>query len=167
MPTANYSFSVQDKNESFRQCNEAAYGLLDRLIEKHRSLNFLIAHLPIKMLFMVKPSFKKGRKILGKTSVCSAKDNLIHPYKAIILLDLDFWESNADKREPLLFHELCHLEDIDGQLTLVDHDFAEFYQVIRCYGDWQAEIGQAKKQLETYQLELFEDTLNTEQPSLV
>lgn len=166
MAIANLNFNVVEENDGYRQCDEDAYRLLEHLIDKHRQLNFLVHHLPIKLLFTLKPSYKKKRRILGKTSVSSPKDKLIHPYTAIIVLDYEYWSGNIDKREPLLFHELCHLDDEDGKLTLVDHDFSEFYSVIRYYGDWQNEIVHAKKQLESFQLELF-DTSAAKKPSPV
>ena len=157
MAKAPLTFNVREETEDFKQVSEDVYDLLDHLIDKHRSLSFLIHHLPIKILFRLKPSYKRGQKVLGNTSVVSGKDKLLHPYNATIILDLEYWDAHPDKREPLLFHELCHLDDDDGKLSLVDHDFSEFYAVIRHYGDWQNKITHAKNQLQDFQLDLFKD----------
>lgn len=104
----------------------------------------------IKFLFSHKPKYSKGKQILGSAKVFGEKDLLFHEFDAAVTLDFNYWEENPDKRLPLLFHELCHLEiDEDHKsdrqrLRIASHDIEEFYAVWRRFGDWQQELKRAQ-----------------------
>lgn len=110
---------------------------------KDNKLEFLKSY-RIKYLFCVKPRFKAGKQTLGSCKLFADKDRLFHTWDAVITLDKEFWDMYPEKQEPLLFHELCHLEEIDGcMLSIVSHDIEEFNQVWKKYGDWQGDLVRA------------------------
>lgn len=123
-----------------------------RLLDKWSDISFL-RNYNLILLLKVKPTFQKGRKVLGRAKICSAEDFQIHGYHAKIILDLEFAEENRgnpEQLEALIYHELCHLEEKEEGDGLIpaEHDFAEFYRVLLRYGDWTGEIAQAEIQLQ-------------------
>jgi predicted metallopeptidase len=121
---------------------EQCYSTINKVI-KDNGIDFLKSY-RIKYLFCTKPRFKAGKKILGSCKLFPDKDRLFHSWDAVVTFDKDFWEMYPDKREPLIFHELCHLEqDDDGILSIISHDIEEFTQVWKRYGDWQGDLARA------------------------
>lgn len=161
MPDVNYSHLLPDLAGDFRQSPRDAYDVLEALIEKHPSIYFLRSFQPFKILFKTKAMLKMGRRVLGQIKLYPERERLVHPYRALIILDWEFWRENPKAHEPVLFHELCHLEETeDGNLKLCPHDVEEFYAVIKNYGDWRNEINAAKECMLAYQMNLFEQVSN-------
>lgn len=142
------------KTVEFSNGSNADYQLLKELIETRNTLLGFLVNTPIKIILRFKAKHRKGRRVLGTASVFQPKDRLIHGWDALIELDWTFWEANPDKREALLFHELCHFHYDDDQqkLITVGHDIEEFTAVLKYYGDWNDDLTQVK------QLNLFQQT---------
>lgn len=121
---------------------EHEYSIINKVIEDNK-LDFLKS-CRIKYLFCTKPRHKAGKQVLGSCKIFPEKDRLFHSCDAVITLCKTFWDIYPDKREALLFHELCHLEqNDDGLLSIVSHDIEEFTQVWKRYGDWQGDLARA------------------------
>lgn len=101
----------------------------------------------IKFLFCHKPRYSKSRAIFGTAKAFTAKDELFHEYKGVVIFDKTFWDECIEGRKPLILHELCHflIDDVTGSLSIIDHDITEFYAVYRRYGDWQNQIAHVNK----------------------
>lgn len=134
------TFEVERETDTFREADELTYSLMNRLIGKYDELQHLRGE-PIKLLLRLKPQVTNGRVVLGKASKATAKERLLHPWKFTIWLFELFWRHNPDRREALLFHELCHCQfNEKGEPKIVSHDIEEFYAVARYYGDWNDAI---------------------------
>jgi hypothetical protein len=121
------------------------HSIVNKVI-KDNGLDFLKSY-RIKYLFCVKPRFKAGKSVLGSCKLFPDKDRLFHTWDAVVTFDKEFWDMYSEKREPLIFHELCHLEqDDDGILSIVSHDIEEFQAVWKKYGDWQDDLARAGQQ---------------------
>ncbi len=121
------------------------YPIVNKVI-KDNGLDFLKSY-AIKYLFCTKPRFKAGKSVLGSCKLFPDKDRLFDSWSAVVTLDQEFWHMYPEKREPLLFHELCHLEQgDDGMLSIASHDIEEFQQVWKKYGDWQGNLARAGQQ---------------------
>jgi hypothetical protein len=121
---------------------EHEHSIINKVI-KDNGMDFKKSY-RIKYLFCTKPRFKAGKQVLGSCKLFPDKDRLFHSWDAVVTLCETFWKMYPEKREPLLFHELCHLErDDDGILSIVSHDIEEFTQVWKRYGDWQGDLARA------------------------
>jgi predicted metallopeptidase len=130
---------------------EDFYPIANKVI-KDNDLGWL-KNYQIKYLFATKPRNKAGASVLGTCKIFSDKDKLLHNWDVLIILDEAFWNTYPENREPLLFHEFCHIfQDELGRLLTVNHDIEEFNAVWHKYGDWLGELKRAKIQQLTLKL---------------
>lgn len=124
----------------YEDCDESVYDLLQKVLKFEEFYPF--RYLNFKLIFNHKTKISKGRRVLATISLRKEKDALVHPYDALIYIDHTYWVGYPDKREPLLYHELCHLyyDEETEKVTTVGHDVEDFYAVIRRYGDWQKDL---------------------------
>lgn len=143
----------------YEDCDQSVYDVLIKVLRFEEFSDF--RELNYKLIFSHKTKISKGRRVLATISLRKEKDTLVHPYEALIYIDGVYWMMNEDKREPLLYHELCHLyyDDETEKMSLVGHDVEDFYAVVRRYGDWQKDL--EKFNMAAQQLRL---NLNYNQP---
>lgn len=124
----------------YEDCDKSVYDVLQKVLKFEEFSRF--RHFSFKLIFNHKIKISKGRRVLATISLRKEKDILVHPYDALIYLDHTYWVAFPDKREPLLYHELCHLyyDEETAKVNLVGHDVEDFYAVIRRYGDWQKDL---------------------------
>ncbi|MCG9891063.1 MAG: hypothetical protein MH252_08310 [Thermosynechococcaceae cyanobacterium MS004] len=149
--------AVPDQKESgdFADCPQPVYDVLSVVLatDEHRSLSTY----KFRLLFKKKISHRKGRRTLATVKILSPQERLISDGADIlIVIDWFFWMGNPEKQEPLLFHELCHLQlDEESNLVSVGHDLEEFRAVIEKYGDWNRDVlpfAKAIKQFDLFEL---------------
>jgi hypothetical protein len=134
----------------FQDCHQQVYDVLSIVLatDEHRSLT----NYKFRLLFCNKIKNSKGRRTLATIKVLGDKERLLCGVDILIVIDFFFWTENPEKQEPLLFHELCHLQvDEEGKLVSTGHDLEEFYAVVKKYGDWNKQakpIAEAIKQLD-------------------
>ena len=103
----------------------------------------------VEYLFSLKAMKAKGRRLYAKIVLSPELHSLIHGIEAMVIIDKELWETlDGNRREAVIFHELCHLEsDGEGGLSLRSHDLEEFRAVVRRYGDWTGDVRGMTEQL--------------------
>lgn len=67
--------------------------------------------------------------------------HLLPHYDYAIVIWQEYWNTNEDHREPLLYHELCHvLKSEKDRWVLRKHVIQEFPEVIKRYGCWSPQL---------------------------
>lgn len=67
--------------------------------------------------------------------------HLLPDYDYVVILWAEYWEAHEANREPLLYHELCHVARTESdKWALRDHPIQEFPEVIAEYGCWSPEL---------------------------
>ncbi len=148
---ANFSLPIEQETKGYVAADEATYALKDALIKQHSYTIGRLAGIPIKILMAKKSKTSKGRKVLGSAKLFRERDRLLHPYRFLIVLDAWFWLERPEKREALLFHELCHCSvDERGDCSIAHHDLEEFFEVVKHYGMWKQDIEHFSEQLSLF-----------------
>ena len=138
-----------NETDGYVEANDDVYQLMQDLIKRYRHTIGHLLNVQIKILFKKKTSKKNGKKVLGRASVFPEKDMHFHPYTFLIELDKTYWQDCPDKREPLLFHELCHCWiGEDNKASIRPHDLEEFSEVVRFYGAWESDVKHFGEQLQ-------------------
>lgn len=138
-----------EETDGHIEADEATYQLMRELIKRYRHTIGHLLNVQIKVLFKKKTGKRNGKKVLGRATVFPERDMHFHPYTFLIELDRVYWQANPDKREPLLFHELCHCWlDENGKATIRPHDLEEFSEVVRFYGAWDSDVKHFGEQLQ-------------------
>ena len=95
-----------------------------------------------RIKYMTKPM--KRSKWAGRCYLAHGPwAHLLADYDYIVVIWAEWWEAlgNEARREPLLYHELCHIIRTEsGRWALRQHPITEFPEVIAEYGCWSPEL---------------------------
>jgi len=130
--------------------------MADKLIDKYHGN---LREAKIIYLFRDKPLKSKGKVQLGKATKVSGKYNAVTGADFLIeISEPHFWDMEHKKQVALIDHELSHcFIDIEGNRSILNHDFEGFNSVLKRYGFWHDDLQQMKKNLQQMQLP-FEKT---------
>lgn len=100
--------------------------------------------------FKIKTFLYDGKtKWAGKTIRCSDLTKKLSGVDIVILVNKDFWETQAEiRKKALIEHELCHILVKDGKVKLLGHDIEEFITVASKYGAWHGLLDMFRRALE-------------------
>ena len=113
-----------------------------------------------RILFLFRETAQEscGKVVLGKASLCSAREQAIarEAFAFKIELAWDYWQA-ADEafRRALLDHELCHCTVRKDAWAIRSHDIEEFAVIVERHGAWTSDVGAFVGRVQ--QLELFEE----------
>lgn len=144
LPTATQLETVQEQTDAYLHCDEDVHEVLQTLLKCPEFYPF--RNQEYKLIFNTKPRKKAGRTTLASIQLFTDKDKMLHNYDAMIIIDHCYWIGHPEKREPLLYHELCHLsyDEEKDKISMVGHDVEDFFAVYKKYGDWQKDIEKIK-----------------------
>ena len=110
--------------------------LVEKLIQENPESDFVKA----KIKYLMKPM--KKSKWAGQCHLAHGPwRHLLPDYDYTILLWWEFWQTHEACREPLLYHELCHVARTESdKWALRQHPITEFPEVIARYGCWSPEL---------------------------
>lgn len=130
--------------------------IADKLIDKYHGN---LREAKIIYLFRDKPLKSKGKVQLGKATKVSGKYNAVTGADFLIeISEPHFWEMENKKQVALIDHGLSHcFIDIEGNRTILNHDFEGFNSVLKRHGFWHNDLQQMKKNLQQMRLP-FEET---------
>ena len=93
-----------------------------------------------KIKYLMKPM--KKSKWAGQCHLAHGPwRHLLPDHDYVVILWDEYWQAHEDNREPLLYHELCHVARTEsGKWALRQHDIQEFPEVILRYGCWNPQL---------------------------
>jgi len=138
-----------------RALHPADYARLDKLVEAHHD-DIRDARIALAWCTSWRAD-ADGRQTLGRCKKATALDRELMDWDFVILLQQEFWQSEAvtdEQRDALLDHELCHaavkedpysndpLRDDRGRIVyrIRKHDLEEFAAIAARYGTWKRDL---------------------------
>jgi hypothetical protein len=139
--------TAPEQNEGIAEyatAKQEVYDLLNKVLE-FEEFNWIRQYqLRFVVLMIHKRRRKGGRVIWGSIKVLGPRETLLTGKDILIELDAAHWDLNEKHREPILYHELCHLyQNVTDQgvtVKIQGHDIEEFTAVLRRYGDWREDM---------------------------
>ncbi|WP_054948959.1 putative metallopeptidase [Numidum massiliense] len=145
--------------------------LVDKLVYNCSEFKCL-RHAQILTRFRYGTWNSRGKIKLGMAKVLTPFERFETDAECAVIVNGDIWGNlNVKQREALVYHELCHFEEMTDAMgnpkedenkrpmyKTVGHDVEEFSAVVRKYGLWMADVrkfGQVVKEVE--QLSMFEE----------
>jgi len=143
-------FAPDSKQDGdFRDANEDAHQIYSDLLSDPHTKH--LVNFKVRLIFTSKEMKKGTKRVLGKAVKCTARDNFLHGYDFLIILDEQIWGANPDIREPLMFHEMLHCgENDDGSPCIIEHDVEEFGAVVQKFGLWKTDLKDFSGQLDLF-----------------
>ena len=87
------------------------------------------------------PPPKAGVIRLGKAQVCNVFEQVLHKRHFRLVINGNWWEhAPKDKREALLFHQLCHCDLVQGKPRIARHEIEGFVAELGQYGTWTSDL---------------------------
>jgi hypothetical protein len=143
-----------DEDPEWEEASQEVIHIAEGLIRKHhRHIEML--HANICFVFRKDAQKNKGHTVLGHCEKISEKMRVFQDYHFLIWLSKADWERmTSEQREALIDHELCHIRLSGGGLTVVGHDFEEFYEIIQRHGFWDQRLKRIDRELVEHQMSL-------------
>jgi len=114
--------------------------------QHHKHIETLQAN--ICFIFRKEAQKNKGKAVIGHCEKISEKMQVFQDFNFLIWLSKDDWERmTSEQREALIDHELCHIKLGDAGLTIVGHDFEEFYEIIQRHGMWDQRLKRIEREM--------------------
>lgn len=137
--------------------------IADKLIDKYHGN---LREAKIVYLFRDKPIKSKGKIELGKATKVSGKYNAVTGADFLIeIAEPQFCDMEQEKQKALIDHELSHcFIDIEGNRSILNHDFEGFNSVLKRYGFWHNDLQLMKKNLQ--QMKLPFNSVDDKKPEL-
>lgn len=111
----------------------------------------------ICFVFREEAQKNKGHMVLGHCEKISPKLQVFQDYEFLIWLsEEDYERMTVEERTALIDHELCHIQQGESGLTVIGHDFEEFYEIIQRYGFWDQRLKRIDRELIAHQMLLGE-----------
>jgi len=100
-----------------------------------------LAEAKIEYLYRVGTWNSKGKVMMAKIHVLSGREKHLTGLDIVMEVNRAVWgELDAQQREALIDHKLCHVVEGKDGYKRVDHDLGEFSAVIRRHGLWNHEV---------------------------
>ena len=133
-----------DEGQDFREAPQLA-GLASRLIADEPQRFGAIAPFNVSYLWKKKGGKTRGQLKLGQCKKATGDLKYFSEMDAVIWLAADHHYGLGDRRvEATLYHEMMHLwvDEEEGKLALVGHDFEGFAAEVVKYGDCLPDVQQ-------------------------
>jgi predicted metallopeptidase len=123
-------------NQEYLDAPQEVLDLAQKLVVTHHQADFAKA----RIKYLMKPAKKSSWA--GRCHLAHGPWRYLLPdYDYVILLWQEYFQANEARREPLLYHELCHVARTEsGKWALRKHPITEFPEVIMEYGCWAPEL---------------------------
>lgn len=138
--------SEQDDPEWEEASPEVLHTANALIRQHHRHIEALDAK--ICFVFRKEAQMNKGRAVLGHVEKISEKMKVFQDYDFLIWVSRQDWERmTSEQREALIDHELCHIKLGSNGLSVVGHDFEEFYEIIQRHGLWDQRLKRIEREM--------------------